>query len=128
MGYVTVGQANISCICAATENTFFFSWSITGFNAARRAFMLQCDSAGVPGGAVEKLSGHAGANAGRERLSGDRILTREGQYKSLEDKRSLLLYMWAPLKAFYNAAVSRAYLLCSLLPTLHVQLGKHDVV
>lgn len=35
--------------------------------------MLQCHTAGVPGGAVKELSGHAGANAGRERLSGDWI-------------------------------------------------------
>lgn len=33
--------------------------------------VLQCYPAGVPGGAVEELSGHAGADAGRERLSGD---------------------------------------------------------
>lgn len=41
--------------------------------------LLQCYSSGVPGGAVEELSGHAGADAGRERLSGDWIPAREGQ-------------------------------------------------
>ena len=35
--------------------------------------MLQCHSAGVPGGAVEELRGDAGANAGREGLPGDWI-------------------------------------------------------
>ncbi|MEQ2209531.1 hypothetical protein XENOCAPTIV_000457 [Xenoophorus captivus] len=35
--------------------------------------MLQRDSAGVPGGVVEKLRGHAGADAGREGFSGDCI-------------------------------------------------------
>lgn len=35
--------------------------------------VLQCHSAGVPRGAAEELSGHAGANAGREGLPGDRV-------------------------------------------------------
>lgn len=52
--------------------------SISDFHAALLKYvctmcMLQCHSAGVPGGAVEKLSGNAGANAGREGLSGDWI-------------------------------------------------------
>lgn len=45
--------------------------------------MLQRDSAGVPGGAVEKLSGHAGANAGRQGLSCDWVLAGEGQCDGL---------------------------------------------
>lgn len=34
-------------------------------------FTLQCHLAGVPGGAVEELSGHAGANAWWEGFPGD---------------------------------------------------------
>ena len=37
--------------------------------------LLQCYSAGVSDGSVEKLSGHAGANAGREGISGHWIST-----------------------------------------------------
>lgn len=33
----------------------------------------QCHPVGVPGGAVEELSGHAGADAGREGIPGDRV-------------------------------------------------------
>lgn len=40
---------------------------------------LQCHSAGVPGGAVEELSGHAGADAGRKGLPGDWIPAGEGE-------------------------------------------------
>lgn len=41
--------------------------------------MLQCYSAGVPGGAAEELGGHAGADAGREGLPGDWVSAGEGQ-------------------------------------------------
>lgn len=54
--------------------------------------MLQCHSAGVPGGAVEELSGDAGADAGRERLSSDWIPAREGQLKAFTKK--CLCYMF----------------------------------
>lgn len=41
--------------------------------------MWQCYSAGVPGGTVEELGGHAGADAGWEGLPGDWIPAGEGE-------------------------------------------------
>lgn len=43
------------------------------FMRATCVCVLQCHSAGIPRGAAEELSGHAGANAGREGLPGDRV-------------------------------------------------------
>lgn len=40
---------------------------------------MQCHSPGVPGGAVEEFSSHAGADAGRKRLPGHWIPVREGE-------------------------------------------------
>lgn len=40
--------------------------------------VLQCHPAGVPGGAIEELRGHAGANARREGLPGDWVPAGEG--------------------------------------------------
>lgn len=40
--------------------------------------VLQCHPAGVPGGAIEELRGHARANARREGLPGDRVPAGEG--------------------------------------------------
>lgn len=40
--------------------------------------VLQRHPSGIPGGAVEELSGHAGANAGRKGLPGDWVPAGEG--------------------------------------------------
>ena len=42
---------------------------------------FQRDAAGFPGGAAEEFGRHAGADAGREGLPGDRVPAGEGQYR-----------------------------------------------
>lgn len=50
---------------------------------------LQCYSAGLPGGVAEELGGHAGANAGRQRIPGDWVPAGEGQWKADREKPRL---------------------------------------
>lgn len=44
-------------------------------------FFLQRHSPGLSGGVAQELRGHAGADAGREGLFGDRLSAREGTHE-----------------------------------------------
>lgn len=64
---------------------------------------MQRHPAGVPGGAAEELSGHAGANARRKGLPGDWVPAGEGKKKALH--RTIYVGMCAYKRAHHGLLI-----------------------